>query len=178
MDCVITVKGNGAGRNGNFKTDQTRTIRDFIVDNTVVYPKVLGHLKDCDKCDPVEVLKAYLERRVREPKFKGMTSNGLVDLALKYERLFKKKRIQYDVELVNEFLWRSHSLDDHADRLGVRGIAKGFMLAIQDDARTAQRIVDFAKSPVVKYVGKLIMELKGVPDELEDLVKVAEVMLV
>ena len=51
MDCEITIKGNGEGRNGHPKTDRTGPVREFLVDNGVFYRAVKKHVAKCDVCD-------------------------------------------------------------------------------------------------------------------------------
>lgn len=125
MNCVITIAGNGVGRYGRFKNDKTGPLKQFIVDNVHLYGKVFQHVKDCSICDPVQVLEAYLNRRRTDPKFKGITTDSLVKLALKYEKLFKKKNVVYDVKMVNEFIWRSWQIEYipvYAPRLSLQEI--------------------------------------------------------
>jgi hypothetical protein len=101
MDCIITVKGDGVGRNGHPKTDKTGPIRDFLVDNEVFYRAVKNHVAACNKCDPYAILDHHLQRRL-DPAFWSTkkkkkpvpvfpVSASLVRLARQYDRLFPGK---------------------------------------------------------------------------------------
>jgi len=177
MNCVITVKGDGAGRNGHPKTDKTGPVSDFLVDNTVFYTAISKHLKDCTVCDPVAILEEYLSRRKREPKFKRSTSKSLVELALKYERLFIKKKLTFNPELINEIIWRSPFLAEYQGRIGISGIAKGMLHLFQDDRQAFDRTMGFSNDPKVKIIGQIVSQCSTVPTELDDLIQVAEVQL-
>lgn len=95
MDCTIVIK-----KKGQLKYDWTGTIKEAIKDWDVYYRAVFNHVKDCDKCDPDDVLRAYWELR-QSPKHEGRTSVGLAALAYRY------RRIGADIELVKLFIARS-----------------------------------------------------------------------
>lgn len=97
MDCEIFIEGKGTSRSGNLKNDWRGTVRQAIKDWDVFYRAVLKHVRDCDKCDPTEVLQAYWDLR-QGPKHGGQTSIGLASLAMRY------KRIGADPELVKKFV--------------------------------------------------------------------------
>ena len=84
LTCVITVKGHGRDKPqlGSLKNDQTRVVKDFIKGVDSYYRTVFNHVQSCHRCDPQEVLEAYLTDRNR-PKFGGLTSAGLAKLALR-----------------------------------------------------------------------------------------------
>lgn len=127
--CSLTVKGKGRfAHHGHTVGDRTKRVKDFLVDNGVLYTAVYQHVKECqdpDPCDPVEVLRVYLARRDRTPKFKGHVSIGLINLALKYERSF-----DLPDGLVDEFMVRGlnyETLLTYSDRLGIDGVVDGVL---------------------------------------------------
>jgi hypothetical protein len=95
LDCTITVK-----KKGQLKQDWTGTIKEAIKDWDVFYRAVFNHVKDCDKCDPDEVLQAYWELR-QKPRHGGRTSVGLAALAYRYSKLGT------DPDLVKKFIAKS-----------------------------------------------------------------------
>ena len=110
LDCLITVKGTGTkARYGKPAKDTTKTIREFLIDNDHYYRAVLKHLKECPRCDPLDCLQIYLERR-RGEKFGGQTSIGLVELAFSYDKLLRSQGTQVPPEMLNEFIWRSGNI--------------------------------------------------------------------
>jgi hypothetical protein len=92
VDCTITIKAKG-----NLKKDWTGPVRDATKDWDIFYRAVYNHVKDCDKCDPTQVLQKYWDNRQR-PKFNGALSVGLAALALRYYR------IGADANLVKKFI--------------------------------------------------------------------------
>jgi len=181
MHCVITVKGNGVGRYGHPKTDRTGPVSEFLVDNGVFYTAVYKHVKDCPTCDPVQVLKVYLDRRTNGAKFNGVTSDGQVKLALKYERLFKKNKVQYDTELINEFLWRSTAFEEYEARIGVRGMARALVNLFTREPHSFQPYLNHSKT-VIKTLANLVQNagpgiLSATDDDFNQLLQVAEVQL-
>ena len=187
MLCLITVKGGGGGH-GRPAKDRTGTVESFLVDNSVFYGAVLSHLRDCDKCDPVEVLRTYLERRKTVQKFDGQTSGTLVALALKYDKLFQKRGLD-GKDVVDEILWRScepDTLTAHMPRIGVKGVARGLLLALNGDSSKwgrAAKLRDWAllksaiRDPKVRMVADLVESTGSWTEDFEELLKVAEVML-
>jgi hypothetical protein len=178
MNCVITVKGDGVGRYGKAKTDQTRTLKDFLVDNVVFYVAVTNHLKTCQVCSVDEVLKEYLRRRVSIAKFSGMTSKSLVTRALILETLAKKKKELLTPGLVNEMIWRGGipCVIKYHDRLTVRERYDAFdFVGTEAIFEFKNRLVPsdryLADLACQKGLGKLTMT------EVEDLVQIAEVMM-
>jgi hypothetical protein len=176
MDCIITVKGNGVGKYGHSKNDRTGPLKDFLVDNQVLYLAVTKHLQGCSTCSIEAVLREYLRRRVEIPKFKGGMSSSLPKRALILEKLAKKKGQPVPRELVNEFLWRSgvYGVIEHYDRLSVRERFQAFQL---------DRYLS-ASWPKLHEADKYLYELAGqglkgdlTNEELEELVQVAEVQL-
>jgi hypothetical protein len=77
--------------------DWRGTIREAIKDWDDFYEAVFNHVKDCDKCDPNEVLQAYWEL-YQQPKYGGETSASFLRMAMRY------KRIGADVKLVKKFV--------------------------------------------------------------------------
>ena len=97
MNCEIFIKGTSTHDQGKLKNNWRGTVREAIKDWDVFYRAVFNHVKDCDKCDLKDVLRAYWNLR-QGPKHKGQTSIGLAALAMRY------KRIGADVELVKKFV--------------------------------------------------------------------------
>ena len=133
MDCIITVKGykSGATIYGSPAQDKTGPVSEFIVDNTIYYTAVRGHLKKCDKCVAEEILRTYLQRRIEIPKFQGICSTRLIDLAFEYEGL---KNHSISKDLVNEFILRSGhipTLAKHFTRLSPEQVVRGILKAIE-----------------------------------------------
>ena len=82
-------------------------IRELIVDDERLYRIVKNHVFSCDKCDPVSVLQAYLDRRKNMYKFDGFTSATLVKLMMQYNNLMIKRDGKSLPEaLKREFIWR------------------------------------------------------------------------
>jgi hypothetical protein len=103
LSCQITFNKIRSRRNSRILS-KTASIRELIVDDERIYKIVRNHVFNCNKCDPVLVVKAYLDRRRNMHKFNGFTSATLVKLVLQYKKKFG------DVisnEIVREFIWRS-----------------------------------------------------------------------
>lgn len=118
-------------------------VEDLLQHSNRTYSVVYNHMKVCSVCDPTMPLREYLSSRINEKKFNGTSSVGLVNLALKYERLFKKKNIDYPVSLINEFLWRESlsTIFEHRNRLDSFEIFRGVKLMYRNATmytRTAQ----------------------------------------
>ena len=146
FECTMTVEGDGKGKYGRSKNDRTGPVSMFMVDNISLYPKVKGHIKKCDKCCPQAALEFYLERRKRDPKFKGTVTGTLANMALSYERTFKG-RIRK--ETVNEFLWRLNNvyeLEKHVNRLTVEELARGAELCMVYAGKSRIHVPDVQSS--------------------------------
>lgn len=191
FDCVITVKGNGKGENGRFKLDKTGPVSQFMVDNTYLYPVVKKHVVACPHCDPTEVLRHYLRRRLVLPKFQpkpgqplwnvdGQLTGSLAKLALSYERMTAKNR-PVPRELVNEFIWRTASVDmlvEHGPRLSVRELVSGAELLLKHSGGSRPKSVP-AGSKLDLVLQLLQHHAKPATEqEFEDLIAVAEVQIV
>lgn len=178
MDCVITIKGRPKTGYGHTKHDRTGPIKNFLVDNNVLYSDVTKHLKTCDKCSINSILEEYLRRRIEIDKFNGGTSGGLIRRALILERLALKKKEPLRPGLVNEFIWRGgvYFLSNYAKRLSMleRYMACK-MTNDQDMSRLSHRL-----SKTDQYLVKLSqqnLEKNLTSEDLHDLLEVAEVML-
>jgi len=115
MSCIITVIGDGKGRNGHPKKDRTGPLEEFMVDNIVFYTAVFQHLLSCNKHDPNEILKHYITRRIARGD--QMVTGTLVNMALKYARNFK-----IDQSIINEYKWRNGidaGVDGYKRRIGL-----------------------------------------------------------
>jgi hypothetical protein len=176
MNCVITVKGDGVGKYGHPKTDQTRTIKEFLVDNTKFYIAVTKHLKTCNVCDIEEILRYYLARRIQ--KFEGKTSIGLTSRALVLEKLAEKKKNPVPKSLVNEFIWRNVPPQKaNRERLSNREKFLNYKLwfSIQKNLTS----VGWQVSPAEKAIARIAFDSKSgnIDDqELEDLIKTVEII--
>jgi hypothetical protein len=176
MDCEILVAGDGVGKYGRTKKDRRGPLKDFLVDNQVLYSAVTKHLQKCQVCSIEEVLKVYLSRRAQEKKFRGQTSTTLVKRALILERLAQKQNRPVPRGLVNEFLWRYGTLGviEHSDRLSLREKVEAFRV----DPNNTFLLPKLG--PVDRYLHGLVHQgLNGdvTEEDLEELIKVAEVML-
>lgn len=123
MNCVITIPGNGIGGYGRYKNDKTGPVKQFLVDNVYLYGKIFQHVRDCDVCDPEDTARFYLNRR-KSLKFNGIVTGSLIDLAVKYEKLAKKKNLPFNPTLVNEFVccYAGSNVMPEFDRLSLREI--------------------------------------------------------
>ncbi len=191
FDCVITVKGNGKGENGRFKHDKTGPVSQFMVDNTYLYPVVKQHVVACPHCDPTEVLRHYLQRRLTLAKFQpkpgaplwnvaGQLTGSLAKLALSYERKCAKTR-PVPAALVNEFIWRTASVElltEFGPRLSVRELVNGAeMLLARSSGTRPKNVLAGSKLDLVLQ----LLQHHAKPEteqEFEDLIAVAEVQIV
>jgi hypothetical protein len=188
MNCIITIKGNGSGRHGNPKTPRTGPVSGFLIDNNVFYIAVTEHLKTCDTCNIEDILRVYLERRKKTPKFNGVTSSGLVKRALILENLAAKKGSPIPKELVNEFIWRSipsHDTLEEFGRLSPREKFLSYRLSIEVISKTdipwnfENWVRSWVSIPQNKILAKLAYDSRGrrvVDEEIEELIRVAEVV--
>lgn len=85
----------------------TGKIEDFLVHDHYLYRKVFNHVKECDHCDPNEIMQIYFDRRISNPKFKGCFSVGLVRLCDRYRKL---PRWDQNNKLYEEILVRQWSI--------------------------------------------------------------------
>jgi hypothetical protein len=181
LNCQITVKG----RYGRSK-DLTKPIRDFLVDDMYYYTAVLKHLRRCTICDPLECLQIYLERRRTNPKFSGETSNGLIELAFKYDRLLRRRGHGQKVpqEILAEFIWRSascHALLNYQGKLTLLQKARAIQLILKDPKRLAHNLQDLCnKSEEYRTIYNIVANTNNPPEteqELQRLMVIAEVMI-
>ena len=177
MNCIITIAGNGSGRYGSPKTPRTGPISEFRVDNTVFYIAITNHLKTCNVCNIEEILRVYLERRKKSPKFNGFTSSGLAKRAQILEKLAIKKKKPVPKELVNEFLWRAgpYFTQYFGDRLSPREKILGFKVLFSVPEFTQVGLL----TNVDMTLAKIAQDSSGkdfTDEEIESLVRVAEVI--
>lgn len=205
--CTITVKGNGVGRYGRPKEDVTGTVTEFLVDNDVFYGAVFSHLKECKAerpCDPQQVLEAYLARRKHQAKFKGTGSKGLSRLAMKYKRTFRDR---VSDETVKEFAVISGDLETlfEAQSLNRQDMVRGLTIyfrsiekitswsAVNRVQHAAEKAPPSARDRRLSMAFAILFDTKALftaegdmspwlgsatEEELDDLLKVAEVMAV
>jgi hypothetical protein len=185
FDCVVTVNGDGHGRNGQFKEDKTGPVSQFMVDNVVLYPLVKNHIVQCPHCDPTKAVRHYLERRKTLKKFKGRVTATLAKVALSYERKCAKTR-PVPRELVNEFIWRSGDPDlilSYEKRLSIEESVWAARFYLEDLKRYS--IPMGYLTDVIPKTSRLFIVCNllthGAPPktelELKDLIQVAGVML-
>lgn len=94
--CRITIEKSG----------KSGPVAAFLTDSDTYYRAVYDHLKGCPTCDPSVVLRAILERRETVQKFRGATSSGLIDLAMRYRKRWPDKVPE---DLVRRFVVRGLS---------------------------------------------------------------------
>lgn len=103
LNCAITHHSGSGGH-----ITKTVSVRELIVDDQILYKIVKDHVFNCSKCDPIEVIECYLNRRKNRAKFQGFTSATLVKLVNKYNNeMIKRNRGSIPKELFREFVWRS-----------------------------------------------------------------------
>lgn len=178
MSCIITVKGDGRGRNGKPKYDRTGPLEQFMVDNVYFYPIVFRHVKSCTQHDPNEILRHYITRRTARSQ--NMVTGTLVELALKYARNFK-----IDPNLITEYKWRvgigsieyrRHlSLLDYAKAVKLQGLS-GRFYNLNDTRNPDHEKMVVIHSIVQRFDFNDILNMKD-DTELAELIKVAEVMI-
>jgi hypothetical protein len=170
MNCVITVNAGKKRKSGPLK--------EFLVDNTVYYTAITKHLKECSVCSVEEVMKEYLNRRVNIAKFNGLTSHGLVHRAIILESLATKKNQALPPGLVNEFIWRNgtESLSRYRFRLNILETYHAFCFGIKFKMKTPINSLSASDMGIFKLAQDVSIENPSI-EELEDLLKVADVML-
>jgi hypothetical protein len=179
MDCIITIKGNGVGRYGKPKKDRTGPVREFVVDNQYFYNIIYRHLKECDKCNPEEILRLYLARRIHRGD--QMVTGLLVELAMKYARHFK-----IDPALIIEYKWRCgiHKYEYRKD-LALYDLAKAVAISVNSgycaspDPSDSDAVVIDLMIPIIRKMDLddvLEMNEKS-SSELKKLIDVASVMV-
>lgn len=183
MDCLLTIKGDNRGKYGRFKKDTTRTIRDWIIDNAVVYPKVLAHVAECPKCDPIEIFTKYVERRrgkYAPHKFAYMTGT-LVKLSHKYEKLCAKRGTPLPKEILHEVRLHCNNAEILLHYENEFSCTEIFKILKDFQKRGESYNPKNLASKSIKYRQILdVMEsIEECPDEkeLENLLKVADVLL-
>lgn len=178
MSCQITVPGDGQGRYGKPKVTKTGPIEAFLVDNTVYYSAVSVHVfgrkkgQECRACDPEALLRVWLSRRVNDvKKFGGLTSTGLIEHALSWERRASKQGRPIPRSLVDEFLWRGgwHQVSKHVGRLDVYDAYRGL--------RLSKPPADLPLSGKFGAIARIAAAADELPaEEVERLLTVAEVL--
>lgn len=182
VSCIITVKGDGKGAYGKLKHDKAAPLSEFLVDSDFLYGEVTKHVLGsrvtgagpCPVCDPEEILRYRLARRLRmAEKFGGMTSTGLVKHVLSWEKRLAKSGRPLPRDLVDEFVWRSGwaGVRDHGLRLTVRQRFEALRLgpphAGANMSSSDRYLAKLAAAPLGSYEDM----------ELEDLIAAAEVLL-
>lgn len=186
FDCIVTVPGDGVGRDGRFKKDKTGAIKWLMVDNSFLYQIVRKHVIKCPHCSPERALEHYLHRRM--VRFNGRVSAGLMNLALQYERLAALEQRAVPMKLVNEFICRTGCHDkviSYEYRLDLKELVLAAKKCFESQETTrATRLEDMIKNlPNTKF--KIVCQFLLLHDrqfypeterELQDLIQVAEVM--
>lgn len=74
------------------KKESCETIQKLVgIHNTSYYNRIFDHTKQCDKCSPVEIIRAHQQREATEPKFFGCSSTTSVTYAFRYYRAYQEK---------------------------------------------------------------------------------------
>jgi hypothetical protein len=194
LTCVITVPGDGKGRNGKSKGDRTGPVESFLVDNQVLYQAVRKHLRKCKVCDPKEALQAYLDRR-RNPKFQGTISRSLIGHAEKFRSVFKERGLPVPEDLIAEFKWRvgsPHGLSEFSKVLSPEYLVRG-LVHLKDEDRRIRHLThnsvaaicnaDIGCNDYIKQLAVIVDNMFTVDrpfpskQELDDLISIAGVML-
>lgn len=174
LDCMVTYNSGY-----NKHKVKTATIRELIVDDAVLYRIVKNHVLDCQKCNPIEVLEVYLNRRKNLGRFHGFTSAGLVELMHQYVRgVAKRNRRSIPEKLIKEFIWRSGhaiTLISYEKKLSNMEIWNAIHLIRCSMDRNSQ--LDYLKnSERFRIIDALMDSKKPVNEqELDNLMMVAEV---
>lgn len=135
MRCVITV--NGAMRNGRQERDRTGTVEEFLVDNDFLYREITKHVlgigpgsAPCQRCDPEEIVRHRLRRRLENPRFRGMASMSLTEHVVSWDRRLRGSSKPLPKALVDEFVWRAGfaGVRDYGYRLTDRQKYEAFRL--------------------------------------------------
>lgn len=103
MDCIIYIEAGGNPRYDGMTKPFSGPVRTALRHRTKFYNAVFQHLRECKKCDPNNVLRAYLKSR-NTPKHKGLISGDLEKLAAKYQHNF-----DIDGDIQQEFAKRTVS---------------------------------------------------------------------
>jgi len=178
MNCILKVKGTPGGTHGKPRHDREGPVRDFVIDNQVFYRLVYNHVRQCELCDPTEVLRAYLARRMCK-KHQDMTSDGLVKLALRYERLDRG----VPRELVDEFIWRGgpYAMAEQFGRLSLEDVARGARVALASKARDHDVLSWFMHATRDRPEARIMTDVAELvhsgasPDEIRQLLPIFEV---
>jgi hypothetical protein len=204
LDCIITCGGSDRTSHINtLKNPKTAPVKEFIVDLDGLYKAVFKHVIACDKCDASDVLQAYLDNRTRKAKpgnHGGSTSDGLIRLALKYE---KARPHQVSKDLVKKFLLRAGDPElvlEHQSRLDSDDMVQfarnwtahvkrttGRQYSVKEATMWLSRIRDNQKKPhlMVSPLGFLLEAAAVIvdsgaelPQDATDLMNLAEVAMV
>jgi len=187
LSCELSSE-NGNGRNGP-KHPKVGPVREFLVDWDAYYRLVFKHVKaGCKRgCTPDLVLKEYLDRRARLPKFNGETSSGLCRWAERYEK------IGATPALVRRFFVRSGDAGLLCARkdLGPEEIVEGVKILYSSWTRKNTQRVELsswigswtdrkvygAAKEVIKVAADRFNENKPLPPD-EELLRLADVAVV
>lgn len=192
MNCVLFAKGSKRGY-GHPVQDKKAPLIDFLVDNSVYYSLVLQHLRGspkdkkapCTACDPTEILQHYLDRRLRDPKFKGQTSRSLMENAERYGRL---KGRNVPPALIRQFAVRSgdaETIGRYAPRMTEDELVKSMLiLRAQYTVHRQQhgfKISDLdavRRNELLYAVGLAIDHMKDPEGDVSKIIEMAGVALV
>jgi hypothetical protein len=121
-----------------------------MVNGNYLHIKVMQHVRRCTVCDPAAVLQYYLDRRRNIPKFFGQTSEGLVRLAEKYDRMARRRGKVLPSGLLLEFVWRSASSSSfkrYESALSLRNVYDAVTLVIAADEARCQNYLKKTGQP-------------------------------
>ncbi len=158
-------------------------ISERIVDEQKTYNEVFNHVKRCSYCDPLEILQAYLKRRVETPKFHGLVTGTFMVAFAKYAKLLKERKIAVPRELATEFYCRLGDLDEVL-KYGKHLTLPDFVQAAIYSHRSGQyQGFDYEpEDPKMVAIWQFVVntnmqQMPDDPTEIENLIAVAEVML-
>ncbi len=159
-------------------------ISERIIDEQKTYQEVFNHVKQCSYCDPVEIVQAYLKRRVSTPKFHGLVTGTFMVIFSKYMKLMKDRGTPIPRELAAEFYCRLGDLDEVL-KYGKKTLELPELVQAAIYSHRSGQYKGFDYEPedpkmltIWEFVVKTNMkELPADTTEIENLIAVAEVML-
>ena len=101
--CKLFAKASTS--NNTVNSDRSGTVRSMCVHIEQLYRLVFTHVKDCETCDPNEVLQTYLDSRVKARK-PTLVSKTLLKIVDRYAKL-----PGVDQSLVKKFYLMQNSVE-------------------------------------------------------------------
>lgn len=192
MNCILHIEGSNQGY-GHPKTDQKKPLRDFLIDNKVYYSLVLKHLRGspkdgvppCPHCNAEEILRHYLDRRLRDPKFKGLVSIGLMGHAEKFGKL---KGRYVPEALIRQFAVRcAHPgiISRYASKMTGDELARAMLILrsqyevhSQNIGFKVSNLSDVRKNDMLLGMALAIENMKDPESDVQKIIEMADVALV